>query len=750
MARPLGIQNPILPPATLGQGQYRPNLQLLAPLGSQPLTVLNQTLLQKPMVSPKLETSGLLDRLRPQTRPGTLPSEHLPKRAKAQALLASKSRAQQSSRPFSHVLPTASRDLSDSDLSDSGNSHIQRLPTIPGTDTVLTHAEDESVPEQLPSNEGDYGNLAYSDSSYSSAYSDSPYRNVEQTTANVTENSAPSTVQAQSSKQGPIDRKSPDKEGNDSHIADEATVIREEALSESADVQSALQDSDQNQHVQSQRIQKRVNTATESALQQPPESNVSDAQAADSPINLPIEDISIEKIQGNPGAQDSPELIARKPLKSELVSEQLSSRQSSLPTTTSTALELAESNESEPDTIQTRQLNSVTDGTTDDTTEASEFNNSKVMVEPATETRPHQSSPTNSAQTNGPSLSPDYGREKTDLSESQSFEKQASNFDLTSSESPPESFSAESSLLESETARPKLREPQTNNIPLHAHPKSLPPRERDFRSGPLLPSGEGLGMRARKAEVVGTLKNEQETQTFSKTLEPIGILKPFEHRPLGQSLPSPSSETLSIQRTLLDNTRQFTEDELTTPPTDSLGVDIGPSTHSTGSARPSPLRNHSTGHSSGYASIKENWQNLSELASLSASTPLSNPSSSPSTRASTHAPPAAVSPATSAPSKSPSIQASYAVASPLSNNPFPDLHPIQAKREPTQAVLPAPSDTPQTETTTTPPTTTAAPPPDELASPAAIEKLANHIYQLVRQRLVVAQERQGRYTRHIG
>jgi len=53
MAIPLGIQNPLRPAATLGWGRYRPNLQFLTPLGSQPLTVLNPRLFQGSHVSSK-------------------------------------------------------------------------------------------------------------------------------------------------------------------------------------------------------------------------------------------------------------------------------------------------------------------------------------------------------------------------------------------------------------------------------------------------------------------------------------------------------------------------------------------------------------------------------------------------------------------------------------------------------------------------------------------------------------------------
>lgn len=65
MARPLGNQNPLLPPTALGLGQYQPNLQFLVPLGSQSLTILNPALFRREL--PGSTTQSFVDSFLPET-----------------------------------------------------------------------------------------------------------------------------------------------------------------------------------------------------------------------------------------------------------------------------------------------------------------------------------------------------------------------------------------------------------------------------------------------------------------------------------------------------------------------------------------------------------------------------------------------------------------------------------------------------------------------------------------------------------
>ncbi|MEO0985394.1 MAG: hypothetical protein AAFY20_07585 [Cyanobacteria bacterium J06639_14] len=99
-----------------------------------------------------------------------------------------------------------------------------------------------------------------------------------------------------------------------------------------------------------------------------------------------------------------------------------------------------------------------------------------------------------------------------------------------------------------------------------------------------------------------------------------------------------------------------------------------------------------------------------------------------------------------------------AIASPLTPHPFPDLHPLQPPLQPPNHSPQKNQRKPVAEMTDVPPSqsslpnSTTAPSSTEgtTASPAEVDKLANHIYQLVRQRLTSAQERRGFYTRRLG
>jgi hypothetical protein len=90
----------------------------------------------------------------------------------------------------------------------------------------------------------------------------------------------------------------------------------------------------------------------------------------------------------------------------------------------------------------------------------------------------------------------------------------------------------------------------------------------------------------------------------------------------------------------------------------------------------------------------------------------------------------------------------------LNSNPFPNLHPLQLKEDarilkpsaPLKSIGPQKIDFPQSSDDSQKPKLA----PESTASPKAVEKLAKHIYQLVRQRLMLEQERQGRFNRRLG
>ncbi|MEM9117490.1 MAG: hypothetical protein AAGD09_06360 [Cyanobacteria bacterium P01_F01_bin.56] len=96
-----------------------------------------------------------------------------------------------------------------------------------------------------------------------------------------------------------------------------------------------------------------------------------------------------------------------------------------------------------------------------------------------------------------------------------------------------------------------------------------------------------------------------------------------------------------------------------------------------------------------------------------------------------------------------------AIATPLNRHPFPDLHPLQPRLDPKIV---------KSSTTMVPTQPQAIAIPvsaedrdlgsknaaDSIASPGAIAKLTTQVYQLVKQRLLIEQERQGRFHRRLG
>ncbi len=147
-----------------------------------------------------------------------------------------------------------------------------------------------------------------------------------------------------------------------------------------------------------------------------------------------------------------------------------------------------------------------------------------------------------------------------------------------------------------------------------------------------------------------------------------------------------------------------------------------------------------------------NWHSLTELAAPSQekwALPKDLPSQAPP-----QALPAFVIESGKAEQENEKNSTSTVIAPPPNSNPFPDLHPLQLKKDDQitkpSALLkstgPQEIDSPQSSEDSQKSKLKPESPP----SLEAVEKLARYVYQIVRKRLMVEQERQGRFNRRLG
>ena len=154
----------------------------------------------------------------------------------------------------------------------------------------------------------------------------------------------------------------------------------------------------------------------------------------------------------------------------------------------------------------------------------------------------------------------------------------------------------------------------------------------------------------------------------------------------------------------------------------------------------------------GGTSLSDGRLPLMELAS--STTPATLPKSLPSQALSQPTPSSANGLARATLEQSPSFEPTV-IAPPLNRQPFPDLQPLQPKLA-SQIVKSSPtppSSIPQTIERPALRSDTgvgSGGEPSPTASPDAIAKLTTQIYQLVKQRFLIEQERQGRFNQRLG
>ena len=239
-------------------------------------------------------------------------------------------------------------------------------------------------------------------------------------------------------------------------------------------------------------------------------------------------------------------------------------------------------------------------------------------------------------------------------------------------------------------------------------------------------------------------------------LEPISILKVLgqksgeslsNHVPLvNRNLDSSGAEQFSLQQRPSQNTQVFNPRPIE-PLSSAFSPLLSPAPFifpSPGAATPRTLANMTQTRTP--SEIARDWNSLTELA------PLASEERLPSAQAQAPAPQPSVSPRTIDSSERQRIPA---ISPSLTSLSLPNLHPLQPKLDnpkgrlnPTlKAAMPDIVDvlSPQTDAPTASSQASRGP-----ASPEAIEKLANHIYQLVKQRLIISQERHGYYPKRLG
>ena len=178
----------------------------------------------------------------------------------------------------------------------------------------------------------------------------------------------------------------------------------------------------------------------------------------------------------------------------------------------------------------------------------------------------------------------------------------------------------------------------------------------------------------------------------------------------------------------------------------SVHPELRPQPFNRSSAAPSihPIREQSH--------LPNSWQSLTQLAAPSqekGAWPKSLPS-----QAASQALPVSVIESGKAVQEDEQSSTSTVIAPPLNSNPFPDLHPLQLKKNnqitkssaPLKSIGPQKIDFPQSSDDSQKFKLAS----ELIPSPKAVEKLAEHVYQLVRQRLMLEQERQGRFNRRLG